>query len=567
MQKNILSVLLLLSCFYGFTQSAYYKHWGVKMDDFYPFENHGKSFMTDDARLFECSSISNQVRVSDLPNTESQVWASIGSDSNTSIMNIDFDEQGNVYVMGETTASEGFATASVYKSDFDWNLANQTNGSNGFVAKFDAQGELVWSTYAESHYIGGYQRKAITVDDNGNVYYTAAIANTEVIPDAPFQSTSNPEDYLSDENYFTPILVKLNSDGELVWRTFFSHHQTMIREIAVTQNKLVVYGQVMKQFPHEVDPTFFSTDGALIENPYQDGSNDLFRAFVNVFNFDGTRDWGTYLKDGYTSPSALKVLRTSGSNFYILHDNNTFPLHENPYMEVDDSDVVITKFGEEGTHYWSLPTQVSNFVVDDQQQIYLLGTTEETQGYATEDGYQPEKYNGMTNTDAFHHIVSSDGSELLYGTYYGYEGDEATSMIWPVTNGYISLEATQGNSSADNFVTQGEQLNESFAGGSYHGRVLTFFSDKPASSTVHKLANVTLYPNPVTDMLFIEHTDGFITSDSIEVYNALGQRILEKNNLSTHQVVSINTSTWRSGYYLVKIKSANKIGVYKVFKK
>src|SRR5690606_17506129 len=144
MQKNILSVLLLLSCFYGIAQPAYYKHWGIKMDDFYPFENHGNSFMTDDARLFEVGS--NQIRVYDLPNTEPQVWASIGSNSDTSIMNIDFDEQGNVYVMGYTTASEGFATPGVYKSAYDWDLANETE-SNGFIAKFDAQGELVWSTY------------------------------------------------------------------------------------------------------------------------------------------------------------------------------------------------------------------------------------------------------------------------------------------------------------------------------------------------------------------------------------------------------------------------------------
>src|SRR5690606_15967825 len=183
------SALLLLSCFYGFTQPAYYKHWGVKMDDFYPFENHGKSFMTDDARLFECSSVSNQVRVSDLPNTESQVWASIGTNSDTHISNIDYDEQGNVYVIGNTSASENFATPGVYKGEYDWDLANETE-INGFLAKFDAQGELVWCTYTESHYISGYQRKAIAVDRNGNVYYTAAIANTAVIPDAPFQSTS-----------------------------------------------------------------------------------------------------------------------------------------------------------------------------------------------------------------------------------------------------------------------------------------------------------------------------------------------------------------------------------------
>jgi len=236
-------------------------------------------------------------------------------------------------------------------------------------------------------------------------------------------------------------------------------------------------------------------------------------------------------------------------------------------MEVDDSDVVITKFGEEGTHYWSLPTRVSNFVVDDQEQIYLFDTTEETQGYTTEDAYQPEKYNGMTNTDAFHHIVSSDGSELLYGTYYGYEGNENTSMVWPVTNGYISLEVTQGNSSADNFITQGELLNESFSGGSYHGRVLTLFSDKPASNESHTLADVTLYPNPATDVLYIENTAGFAVSDSIEVYNVFGQRIMQKNNIVDNNIITFDTSSWSSGYYLVKVKSDNKTGTYKVVKK
>src|SRR5690554_1498865 len=95
MKKNILFILAVFSFFYGFAQPAYHKHWGVKTDYSHSGAGYGNSFMTDDARLFECSS--NQVRVSDLPNTESQVWASIGSDSNTSIMNIDYDEQGNVY--------------------------------------------------------------------------------------------------------------------------------------------------------------------------------------------------------------------------------------------------------------------------------------------------------------------------------------------------------------------------------------------------------------------------------------------------------------------------------------
>lgn len=126
---------------------------------------------------------------------------------------------------------------------------------------------------------------------------------------------------------------------------------------------------------------------------------------------------------------------------------------------------------------------------------------------------------------------------------------------------------TQGNSSADNFITQGEQLNESFSGNSYGGRVLTLFSDKPASHESHTLAGVTLYPNPVTDMLYIENTAGFAVSDSIEVYNVFGQRIMQKNNLIDNNIITLDTSSWSRGYYLVKVKADNKVGTYKIVKK
>lgn len=69
------------------------------------------------------------------------------------------------------------------------------------------------------------------------------------------------------------------------------------------------------------------------------------------------------------------------------------------------------------------------------------------------------------------------------------------------------------------------------------------------------------------DILFIEHTEGFTVADSIEVYNALGQCIMQKNNMVDNQIISLDTSSWGRGYYLVKVKSNNKIGTYKVVKK
>src|SRR5690606_38291901 len=109
------------------------------------------------------------------------------------------------------------------------------------------------------------------------------------------------------------------------------------------------------------------------------------------------------------------------------------------------------------------------------------------------------------------------------------------------------------------------ELEESFSG--YGGYVLTLFSGKPASNKSPTLAGVTLYPNPVTDVLYIENTAGFAVSDSIEVYNVFGQCIMQKNNIADNQIISFDTSSWSSGYYLVKVKSDNKTGTYKVVKK
>lgn len=97
--------------------------------------------------------------------------------------------------------------------------------------------------------------------------------------------------------------------------------------------------------------------------------------------------------------------------------------------------------------------------------------------------------------------------------------------------------------------------------------MLSKFSTEPLSNQSPTLENATLYPNPVTDRLFIEHTEGFTVADSIEVYNAFGQRIMQKNNMVDNQIISLDTSSWSRGYYLVKVKSNNKIGTYKVVKK
>src|SRR5690606_13105021 len=122
--------------------------------------------------------------------------------------------------------------------------------------------------------------------------------------------------------------------------------------------------------------------------------------------------------------------------------------------------------------------------IDNSGNIWLFGQTDSSTGVATDDAYQTEK-NMVTanNNDSYHLLLANDGSTVLYSSYYGFEGDDASLAIFPAENGYYSVEQTSGNSNAENFITQGNLLELDEEGSStYGGLVYTYFSTEPVSS-------------------------------------------------------------------------------------
>ncbi len=114
-------------------------------------------------------------------------------------------------------------------------------------------------------------------------------------------------------------------------------------------------------------------------------------------------------------------------------------------------------------------------------------------------------------------------------------------------------------------LTFGEQTtNVSYARipngtGGFINQMSTHGYNNEDNSSISEIdrANVTLYPNPVDDVLFID-LKGQITDKelSISIYNSLGQRILSKN-YESFATDGINTSAFNSGMYTVEIKTAS----------
>ena len=580
MNNLLLAVTSLLSTTM-FSQPAYHRIWGVKENrkvDILP------SFMVIADDVLYYKEDNNKINSISLPETETETFIEIGSYESTKIMDIHHANDGSWYIGGRTEDTESFTTLGAYRTEFDFNQNPTPVPSNGFLAHFSSSGELIWCTYIDFFY-DGYN---ITTDTEGNVYYISYKNNDEVIEDAPFQSTANPEDFVSSNK--TPTITKLNSTGEYLWSTFFGTHRTFAN-IVSSENGLIIYGTLMSNELFTGIPlnnyTYFSTEGAYQELPDTDNSeNFLTQYFINKFNFDGTRDWGTYYHVGEQGYSLNRV-ETYGNDIYVISTSNNNTIEniatEGAFIDAleETSDGMgtrlLSRMNPNGTDLlWrtylfndSFVYSYSDISINPDGNIWLSGQTDSFGGIATLDAYQPEKDPTpsymLSHSDAYHLLLSNDGSTVLYSSYYGFDGRDWSRRIFPTENGYYSVEQTSGNSNPENFITQGNLLEPDEEGSStYGGLVYTYFSTEPVSSGTFDKKKISIYPNPAENVLHLTgEIEGFT---KIDIYNMQGQRVFQQS-INAREIISVDINSLASSVYLLTISNTANKQTYRVVKK
>src|SRR5690606_7854268 len=127
------------------------------------------------------------------------------------------------------------------------------------------EGELQWCTYTDLMLGDTDYGVCITTDEQSNVYFISYRSNNEVIENAPFQSTANPEDFIPGTNK-TSTLTKLDSNGTYQWSTFFGMHFTGIRNLEASTDGIIMAGILISTELFSGVPvtnySYFSTEGA-----------------------------------------------------------------------------------------------------------------------------------------------------------------------------------------------------------------------------------------------------------------------------------------------------------------
>lgn len=443
------------------------------------------------------------------------IWAKmIGGATDDTPHGIALDPLGHVYCTGRF---EG--TVDVDPGAGITNLIAAGSG-DVFVVKLHSSGSFLWGKR-----LGGTSLDivyALTSDQVGNVYTTGDFAGTADFD--PGVGTSNITAVGSDD-YF---VSKLDSAGGFVWAKAFGGSGIPVSHAIAVDSSQNVYttGYFAGTSDFDPGPGVYSLSPA--------GSFDVF---VCKQNSAGDLDWVKKAGGSSTDNNFAATFNHSQNGvIYVAGDfySPTCSFDSNVLTNAGSSDITIAKLGGCSAYFTISPDTAPGYWI----------------GHNLAEGVQPLTY--IWNW--------GDGSSTSTGP---------TPSHTYASPGYynICLSITDATGCSATYCDSSTYL---FRGSSSSSIVTVNFV---VGSTVGLFENslvensISVHPNPARSFFIV---DGLAEGDKLSVVNLMGEELIIPGSTirselnSGLQELQVESSTWRSGVYLVKVLTKRGLVVKKV---
>ena len=347
------------------------------------------------------------------------LWSTyLGGSYDDAVSALTTNSDGDIYVAGGTDSSDFPTTPGAYDTTY--------NGSDAFVSKFSANGELLWSTY-----LGGYgydQPHTIAADHDGSVYVAGQTTSSD-FPTTPgaFDTTRNGRD---------AFVSKFSPAGGLLWSTFLGGSEgDWADAVAVVDGAYLYIGgyTVSDDFPHTLGA--YESDG-----------------FLAKFSAAGDLVWST---PPGTRP--LGIAAGDGGSVYIAGEAGPgFPTTPGAYDTTynGNGDGCVSRFSADGDRVWSTYLGGSEYewatavATDAAGDIYVAGHGNSSD-FPTPNGYDTTM-NGLVDI-----FVVKFATSLIE---WDRDGDGLPDSVETDTGVYV--DDTNTGTDPDRHDTDGDGLND-----------------------------------------------------------------------------------------------------------
>ncbi|MCS7162903.1 MAG: hypothetical protein NZ958_06245 [Bacteroidia bacterium] len=346
-----------------------------------------------------------------------RIWATYyGGSEADAALGCALDVQGNLYVAGGTSSSNGIATSGTHQPNYGGPPNSPTYG-DAFLAKFSASGTREWGTYfGGSSFDGAY---SCAVDQAGNLYVSGSTSSSSGIA----SSGAHQGGFGGGVN--DAFLAKFSSTGARLWATYYggSGSEEGLHCTVDAQGNLYLCGSTNSS-------NNIATAGTHKPTLANAGSGD---AFLAKFSSNGQRQWGTYY--GGSAPFAdiaERCLIGKNGEIYLIgrtpsEDNiATSGTHQSTYGG-GSGDGFVARLNSQGQREWgtyfggSGVDDIYAAAIDTAGNVVIAGYTESRSRIATPLSHQPNFTDG--NYDGFLALLSPQG-QVLRATYVGGELDD-----------------------------------------------------------------------------------------------------------------------------------------------
>lgn len=342
------------------------------------------------------------------------IWSTyLGGNGEERRPRIATDNDGYVYIGGETGSSKNIATSGAH-------LSSIISGNYGMLLKFSNSGVRQWGTYYGNTQMRGI---GICVDVNNHVIVTGLSYGQNGIATTGAHQITNQ----GPTNHSDAFILKFDSNGKRKWGTFYggnTYTEGGYSLVGDEDGNIIMVGATG------------SSSGIATNGSYQTTLGGKIDAMIVKFDSSGVRQWATYF-GGSEDDYGYDVSIDLKNNIYVVglsgSTNNvaTVGAHQTMFGG-GSSDALLMKFNSSGKLLWSTyyggkgSDEIAHGITCEGSDIYITGRTTSISGIATSGSHLSSYVSGQY--DGF--IAKFDSTGLRkWGTYFGSKGDDVCSAI------------------------------------------------------------------------------------------------------------------------------------------
>lgn len=491
-------------------------------------------------------------------NPEQIVWQYSGAKQ------INVDNDGNLRLktaLGEIQSLKPIAYQDVNGQrkyvDARYHVIN--NQVSFILGDYDKQHDLVidpvivYSTYLGSGGKNTNQVVKVTSDSNGNIYLVGfTLGNAAEFPI---------NDYFFSKQA-SAFIMKLSSDGKTLLSSTYlgsATNLTSLADIVVDEanNALFVAGYcaaddypLIAPDPADAKPrteTGVKTASAVLSKLSMDTQQLLFSTYLTGEKAIVAGSTTASAQPGLGSINSLALDKSGG--VYVIGQTTSpwFPvsipmrIKDKPQNDTSSLSMFLGQFNGQGKRLWSRVFGGSKdelgftLAVNSSNELVVAGITTSSDMDVTGDAYRPQMNVDATQTqvqpDVYLAKFSSDGTTLLYGTYFGGAQSESSALLKLGSDDSIWV-AGNTSSTANNATV------------AFNFPLLNAYNSTPASFIS---SNQTLY------------ITGYLAKFSSAGQLQMSTYLRASEVLSGYAVDAAGTNVWTTGYTLVNYTPSNPL--------